>query len=72
MRLVIAKQSGFALRMSKLIQDEMLENISMAIDDIYDTLIVGNKDIEEALSDLEQGKHKDGHEVMRNLIAKYE
>ena len=31
-----------------------------------------NKDIEEALSDLEQGNHKDGHEVMRNLIAKYE
>ncbi len=46
MRLIIAKQSGFALRMSKLIQDEMLENISMAIDDIYDTLMVGNKDIE--------------------------
>ena len=51
MRLVIAKQSGFALRMSKLIQDEMLENISMAIDDIYDTLIVGNKDIEEAIDE---------------------
>ena len=31
-----------------------------------------NADIEEALNELELGKHKDGHEVMRNLIAKYE
>ena len=31
-----------------------------------------NRDIEEALEDLKAGKHKDGHVVMRNLIAKYE
>ena len=31
-----------------------------------------NKDIAAALTDLEAGKHKDGHAVMRNLIAKYE
>ena len=31
-----------------------------------------NRDIDNALLDLEQGKYKDGHEVMRSLIAKYE
>ena len=31
-----------------------------------------NKDIDEALAEFEAGKHKDGHAVMRNLIAKYE
>ncbi len=31
-----------------------------------------NKDIDEALAELDAGKHKDGHDVMRNLIAKYE
>lgn len=31
-----------------------------------------NKDIEDALTELDKGNFKDGHEVMRNLIAKYE
>lgn len=31
-----------------------------------------NNEIDEALEDLNAGKHKDGHTVMRNLIAKYE
>ncbi len=31
-----------------------------------------NKDIEDALVELDKGNFKDGHEVMRNLIAKYE
>jgi len=31
-----------------------------------------NADIDEALNELELGKYKDGHEVMRNLIARYE
>ncbi len=31
-----------------------------------------NKDIEDALVELDKGNYKDGHEVMRNLIAKYE
>lgn len=31
-----------------------------------------NRDIEEGLADLEAGRYKDGHAVMKNLIAKYE
>jgi len=31
-----------------------------------------NKDIEEGLADMEAGRYKDGHSVMKNLIAKYE
>ena len=31
-----------------------------------------NIDIEEGLADLNAGRHKDGHVVMKNLIAKYE
>lgn len=37
-----------------------------------ETLARLNKDIDEALSDYESGKYKDGHTVMRNLISKYE
>ena len=59
MRLIIAKQSGFALRMSKLIQDEMLENISAAIDDIYDSLMVGKKDIDVSEEQKETKKEPD-------------
>ena len=31
-----------------------------------------NRDIEEGLADLEIGRYKDGHTVMKRLIAKYE
>lgn len=31
-----------------------------------------NADIDEALKELKLGKHKDGHDVMRNLLARYE
>ena len=31
-----------------------------------------NRDIEEGLADMEAGRYKDGHSVMKNLIAKYE
>lgn len=31
-----------------------------------------NRDIEIGLADMENGNYKNGHEVMKNLIAKYE
>ncbi len=31
-----------------------------------------NKDIEEGWNDMENGNYRDGHEVMRELIKKYE
>lgn len=35
-------------------------------------LIQLNKDIEEGLNDLENGRYRDGHTVMEELINKYE
>lgn len=31
-----------------------------------------NKDIEDGLADLESSRYKDGHTIMKKLIAKYE
>lgn len=47
MRLIIAKQSGFALRMSKLIQDELIATTDAAIDDIRDSLMVNKEEENE-------------------------
>jgi transcription-repair coupling factor (superfamily II helicase) len=40
MRLINAKESGFAVKTSSLVQDSMLSSIEKVIEDIYDNLII--------------------------------
>ena len=40
LRLITLKESGFAVKTSSLIQENMLTNIAEVIDDIYDNLII--------------------------------
>lgn len=71
----------------KFIQEQMATGLYNSVNDIIQealTLLITkksipqsridmlNKDIEDALVELDNGNFKDGHEVMRNLIAKYE
>ena len=71
----------------KFINEQMAAGLYESVDDIVrealsllklrksvpqERIQMLNRDIDEALEDLKSGKHKDGHAVMRNLIAKYE
>ncbi|MEE3400132.1 MAG: TRCF domain-containing protein, partial [Eubacterium sp.] len=44
MRLITAKESGFSVKTSSLVQDNMLEKIEEVINDINENLIIRDKD----------------------------
>lgn len=71
----------------KFIQEQMATGLYNSVNDIIQEALILlitkksipqsridmlKKDIEDALVELDNGNFNDGHEVMRNLIAKYE
>lgn len=65
-------ETGLYNSVSEVIREALRLLISKEQSVSSETLARLNKDIDEALSDYESGKYKDGHTVMRNLISKYE
>ncbi len=63
--------SGFYNSVSEVIREAL--RLLIERDTIpQERLDMLKKDIEEALDDLEAGKYRDGHTVMKELMAQYE